>query len=180
MRVTVISIVIGALRTVRKTWKGDWKSWKSEDKSRLSKERETLRGKNESLLIAVQNNAISTNHIKARIDKIKKVDVGYVGHRDEKINHIISECSKLAQKEYKTRHDGVGKVIQLELCKKFIFDHTNKWYIHSPESVLENDTHKLLCEFDIQTHHLISAKRLDLIIINKKENKKNCGLWCPG
>ena len=32
------------------------------------------------------------------------------GDRDEKINPIISECSKLAQKEYKTRHDWVGKV----------------------------------------------------------------------
>ena len=33
------------------------------------------------------------------------------GDRDETINHIISECSKLAQKEYKTRHDWVGRVI---------------------------------------------------------------------
>ena len=23
-------------------------------------------------------------------------------------------------------------------------DHMNKWYMHNPESVLENDTHKLL------------------------------------
>ena len=29
--------------------------------------------------------------------------------RDETSNHIISERSKLAQKEYKTRHDWVGK-----------------------------------------------------------------------
>ena len=41
-------------------------------------------------------------------------------------NNIISECSKLAQKEYKTRHDRVGKVIQWEMCKKFKFDDTNK------------------------------------------------------
>ena len=27
------------------------------------------------------------------------------GDRDETINHIISECNKLAQKEYKTSHD---------------------------------------------------------------------------
>ena len=31
--------------------------------------------------------------------------------REETINHIISECSKLAQKENKTIHDLVGKVI---------------------------------------------------------------------
>ena len=84
------------------------------------------------------------------------------GDRDETINHIISECSKLAQTEYKTRHDWVGKVIHWEMCKKFKFDHTNKWYMHNPAAVLENDMHKLLWDFDIQTDHLISARRPDL------------------
>ena len=37
------------------------------------------------------------------------------GDRDETINHIISEFSKLALKEYKTRHDWVGKVINKEM-----------------------------------------------------------------
>ena len=40
--------------------------------------------------------------------------------------------------------------------------------MHNPAPVLENDTHKLLWDFDIQTDHLISAKRPDFIIINKK------------
>ena len=39
--------------------------------------------------------------------------------RDETINPIISECSKLAQKEYKTRHDWVGKVIHREMTRNF-------------------------------------------------------------
>ena len=33
------------------------------------------------------------------------------GNKDETINHIITEWSKLAQKEYKTRYNWVGKVI---------------------------------------------------------------------
>ena len=70
--------------------------------------------------------------------------------RDETINHIISERSKLAQKEYKTRHDWVEKVIYGELCKKLKFDHTNKWYFYNPESLLENKTHKILWDFEIQ------------------------------
>ena len=37
--------------------------------------------------------------------------------KDETINYIITECSKFAQKEYKSRHDWVGKVIYTELCK---------------------------------------------------------------
>ena len=55
--------------------------------------------------------------------------------------------------------------------------------MHNPAPVLENDTHKLLWDFDIQTDHLISARRPDLMIINKKkkkENLKNARLFCPG
>ena len=59
----------------------------------------------------------------------------------------------IAQKEYKARHDWVGKVIHWEMCKKYEFDHANKWYMHNPAPILENDTHKLLWDFDIQTDH---------------------------
>ena len=45
---------------------------------------------------------------------------------------------------------------------------------HKPAYILENDTHKLLRDFKIQTAHLISARSLDLIIINKKKKKKTC------
>ena len=77
--------------------------------------------------------------------------------RGEAIYHIVSECSKLAQKEYKTRHDWVGKVIHWEMCKKFKSDHTNKWYMHNLAPVLEKDTHKLQLDFEIQTDHRMSA-----------------------
>ena len=46
--------------------------------------------------------------------------------------------------------------------------------MHNPALVLENDTHKLLWDFNIQTDHQISARRPDLIIINKKKKKKIC------
>ena len=58
------------------------------------------------------------------------------------------------------------------MCKKFKFNHTNKWYMHNPAPVLENAMHKLLWDFNIQTDHLILARRPDLIIINKK--KRTC------
>ena len=90
------------------------------------------------------------------------------GDRDETINHIISESSKLEQREFKTRPDWVGKVIHWELCKLFEFDHTNKCYIHNQESVLENETHKFLWDFKTQTDHLIPDRRPDLVIVNKK------------
>ena len=33
-------------------------------------------------------------------------------------------------------------------------------------------THKLLIDFDVQTDHLISARKQDLIIINKRKKKR--------
>ena len=65
-----------------------------------------LKRETEFLLIAAHDNAIRTNHIKARIDKTQQNSKCWLcGDRDETINHLISECSNLAQKEYKARHD---------------------------------------------------------------------------
>ena len=70
--------------------------------------------------MAAENSAIRTNHIKARMDKTQQNSkCRLCGYRDETINHIISECSKLAQKEFKARHDWVGKVTHWEVCKEF-------------------------------------------------------------
>ena len=60
----------------------------------------------ESLINAAQNNAIRTNYIKAKIDKTQQNSkCRLCGKRDETVNHVLCECSKLAQREYKTRHD---------------------------------------------------------------------------
>ena len=78
-----------------------------------------VKRESESLKIAGQNSAIRTNHIKATIDKTQQNSKCRLCHdRAETINLMISECSKLAQKEYKTRHDWVCKVILWESCKK--------------------------------------------------------------
>ena len=124
-----------------------------------------LKRETESLPIAAKNNALMNNHIKARINKrLQNRTSRLCGDRHETINYIIS---KLAQKEYKTKHDWMDKVIHWELCKKFKFDHTNKWNMHNPESILEKKTHQLLWDFEIQTDHLISARRFN------NQQKKN-------
>ena len=44
--------------------------------------------------------------------------------------------------------------------------------MHNPESVQENEMHKFLWDFKIQTDHLILARRQDLVIVKKKKKKK--------
>ena len=46
--------------------------------------------------------------------------------------------------------------------------------MHNPAPALENDSHKLLWDFDIQTDHLIPARRPDLIIKKKTKNNRIC------
>ena len=78
------------------------------------------------------------------------VNIDY-GDWNETINLIISEYSKLGKNQYKTIHDWLEKMIHRELRKKLEFNHTVKWYINKPESILENETHK--------TDHLIAPRR---------------------
>ena len=40
--------------------------------------------------------------------------------------------------------------------------------MHNPESFLENETHKILCDFEIQTVHLILARWPDQKTVNEK------------
>ena len=58
---------------------------------------------------------------------------------DESIVYVMAECKKLAQKEYKQRHDSIARIVHLELCQKFELLGKVKWYNHRPESVTEND-----------------------------------------
>ena len=78
----------------------------SHDKIWTCLKKGNFKRKTESLLIAAQDNDIRSNHIKARINKMQQNNkCRLCGDRDETINHIISECSKIAQKEYKTRQN---------------------------------------------------------------------------
>ena len=54
---------------------------------------------------------------------------GLSGDGSETVIHIISECSKLAQKEHKTRHHRVEEVTAPELYKQLKFDHATKLYM---------------------------------------------------
>ena len=62
--------------------------------------------------MAAQNQSIRTNLVKTKIDKSQGDSLCRVCRNvDESIDHIISGFSKIAQKEYKRRHDNLGKIV---------------------------------------------------------------------
>ena len=124
----------------------------------------------ESLVVPAQNKSIRTNLVKAKIEKSQGNSLCRVCRKvDESIDHIVSGCSKLAQKEYKKRHDNLGKLVHRKLARKCTFEARDKWYKHEPESVLENEYYNILWDFSIQTDHVTEARRPDLVLVDKME-----------
>ena len=77
----------------------------------------------------------------------------------------------MAQREYKRRHDWVGKWVHWDVCKKYGIVVNDKRYQHESGSVIENDRCKILWDFTVQTDHIIQARRPDMIIIDKRQTR---------
>ena len=132
-----------------------------------------LKRETKSLMVAGQNQTIRLNLVKAKMEKSQGNSLCRVCRKvDESIDHIVSSCRKLAQKEYKRRHDNLGKIIHWKLSRKCNFEAVHRWYEHEPERFLENEDYKILWDFSIQTDHDVEARRPNLVAVDKKE--KSC------
>ena len=126
----------------------------------------------EALLCAAQEQAIRTNYMKYHLDKTSESPVCRLCvKKGESVQHITSGCEKLAQKEYKKRYDNVAMKVHWDICKKNGLEHSEKWYEHATEGAVENEETKVPWNINVQCDNLIEARRTDLIVLNKKEQK---------
>ena len=126
----------------------------------------------EALLYAAQEQAIWTNYMKYHIDKtIESLLCRFCGKKGKSLQHIKSGCEKLAQKEYKRRHDNVAKKVHWDICKKSRLEHGEKWYGHALVKAVENEEIKVPWDINIYCDNLLEARRPDLIVIDKTEQK---------
>ena len=92
------------------------------------------------------------------------------GNCDETVEHLVSGCGFLAVSQYIVRHNNVARHIHWSLCIKFNLDCSESSWNHCPPSIIENDRVKLLWDFNIYTDRVISARRPDIVVINKFDN----------
>lgn len=52
--------------------------------------------------------------------------------KSENVDHVVSGCKKLAQKEYKRRHNNVAKAVLWKLSEKYGLERGKKWCEHTP------------------------------------------------
>ena len=78
-----------------------------------------LKKETEGLILAAQEQALRTNAIKHKIDKTSETPrCSLRGEADETVRHIPSRCKKLAQSEYRKRHEKVALRVHWEMCRK--------------------------------------------------------------
>ena len=132
-----------------------------------------LKKETEGMLMAAQDQALRTRYIQNRIDGQVTISpmCRKCQQKVETINHIISECPALAQNEYKKRHDTVAKALHWQICKEYNMPHSERWYEHTPEKIIENDKAKVLWDYDVRTDHGIQARKPDLIVVNKEHQR---------
>ena len=71
-----------------------------------------LKVQTEALVFATQEQALRTNYMKHKIDKTSESPLCRMcREKGETVQHLICECKKLAQREYKRRHDNIAKLI---------------------------------------------------------------------
>ena len=132
-----------------------------------------LKGPTESLIVAAQDQAISTNYIRNKIwgenidPKCRLCKV-----HDETVEHILAGCPLLAKKDYLQRHNTVARYLHWLLCKQFDIEVHERWYDHDPLNVVTNDSVVLIWDTPVQTDKTISANRPDIIVKNKLD--KSC------
>ena len=78
---------------------------------------------------------------------------------------------KIGSKRIQRWHDNVTKKVNWDICKKNRLEQSKKLYKLVPEGAVENEEIKVLWDINIQCHNLIEARRPDLIVIDKKEQK---------
>ena len=73
--------------------------------------------------------------------------------------------------EYKKRHDKVATWTHWRLCQIYNLPHSNNWYEHLAETVIETPQGKILWDFNLQTDKVIDARRPDIVVTNKDKRE---------
>ena len=78
----------------------------------------------------------------------------------------------MAQTDYKKIHDKLAKLVHWNMCRRYGIQYAKNWYEHNAEKVPENDKAQIPWNFNIQTDHVIQARRPDIVVKDKESDPK--------
>ena len=77
------------------------------------------------------------------------------------------DVKRLAQREYKKRHDKVALRVHWEMCRKYGTECTDKWYDHQPLAVAENRDVRITWDMTVYTDKKLNHNRPDITLVRK-------------
>ena len=126
-----------------------------------------LKGETEGLLVAAQDQAISTrNYQKVICGQQVDSKCRMCSQHEEAVDHIVSGCEVLAKTEYISRRNNAAAYLHWSVCKDHDIEITDKWYEHAPETVIHNNDNNITIMWDmpVNTDRTITANRPDIIV----------------
>ncbi|XP_051916213.1 uncharacterized protein LOC127597287 isoform X2 [Hippocampus zosterae] len=134
-------------------------------------ERAGLKDSTEALILAAQEQALSTRAIEAQIYHTRQDPrCRLCKEAPETIQHITAGCKMLAGKAYMERHNQVAGIVYRNICAEYGLETPrSKW--ETPPKVVENDRAKIMWDFQIQTDKMVMANQPDIVIIDKGQRK---------
>ena len=88
--------------------------------------------------------------------------------KEETIDHLVSSCNKIAQTDYKERHDKVASMLHWNLCRKYNLPTADKWWEHKVDMVLQKEDVKILWDFKTQMAKHLAHNIPDITVVEKK------------
>ena len=82
-------------------------------------------------------------------------------------SNVASGCKKLAQNEYRKRHDNVALRVHWEMCRKYGIHCTDKWYDHQSLPIVENGEVRVTWDMTIYTDKVLKHNRPDITLVHK-------------
>lgn len=130
----------------------------------------------EGFLMAIQDQVIPTRNYQKHIigdQSITNDFCRYGCQTAETIQHVTGGCQAFAANEYKERHDGAAKILHQELAMKLglIQGKRLPYYQYTPETILEDNQHKLIWDRTLLTDQYVAHNRPDITIVNKNSKE---------
>jgi hypothetical protein len=117
-------------------------------------------GETESIIVAAQDQAISTNYFKNKILKKEiesKCRLCTCKQHDETIDHLTWGCPILAKNEYLMRHDKVCTHLHYSIYKALGIETADKLYTRMPKPVYEEGDVTVLWNQAVHTDREVTA-----------------------
>ena len=97
-----------------------------------------LKKETEGFLLAAQDQALRTKAIKDKIDKTTMIysKCRLCKKKEVTADYLVSAYNKIAQTDYKERHNKVASMLYWNLCKKYNIPAADKWWEHKVEKVI--------------------------------------------